>query len=150
MFVNTTEIEESCIPPMPCMEYRWIQIISIFINTILIFLRCYVFRRFGSDLFKFLLSTCKNLDISRIFPEMPKFVWERDKWFWYLLYPPPLKQKIKTIFHRKVTCVYVGAGGGVSTDLHLVPFTSRYLIHEPIFFDTFFDMHIYLNVYLNI
>lgn len=54
-----------------------------------------------------------------------------------MLYPPPLKQKIQTIFHRKVTCVYVGAGGGVSTDLHLVPFTSRYLIHEPIFLTHF-------------
>lgn len=39
--------------------------------------------------------------------------------------------------HRKVTCVYVCAGGGVSTDLHLVPFTSRYLIHEPIFLTHF-------------
>lgn len=54
-----------------------------------------------------------------------------------MLYPPPLKQKMKTIFHHKVTCVYVCAGGGVSTDLHLVPFTSRYLIHEPIFLTHF-------------
>lgn len=44
---------------------------------------------------------------------------------------------MKTIFHHKVTCVYVCAGGGVSTDLHLVPFTSRYLIHEPIFLTHF-------------
>lgn len=60
------------ISPMPCMEYRWIQIISVFVNTILIFLHCYVFRRFGSDLFSVRCPTCKNLDISRIFPERLK------------------------------------------------------------------------------